>query len=66
MISYNKSLGNVANSLPFYGSNGGIIVSENLTEDEKNDTRMALLRYAEDYVKNESCITFTVITNPLD
>ncbi|MBN4049743.1 hypothetical protein JYT36_00785, partial [Bacteroidales bacterium AH-315-N07] len=66
MISYNKRLGNVANSLPFYGSNGGIIVSEKLTEAEKNDTRIALLGYVEDYIKNEKCITFTVITNPLD
>ena len=58
-----EKYGTVCNSLPFYGSNGGMIVSPEL-----NHTliREALLEEFERIVKSKNCIAYTIISNPLD
>jgi len=66
MIYYNNKFGNIANSLPYYGSNGGISVSPKLSKDEKHNVRKILLQNAEDLFKNENCVASTIITNPLN
>lgn len=55
--------GTVCNSLPFYGSNGGMIISE---EGDKNEIRNQILNGFNARVKEENCIASTVISNPLD
>jgi hypothetical protein len=66
MIKHNEKYGSVANSLPFYGSNGGIIVSPGLGSEEANSVRTCLLREAEKLVEREKCVASTIISNPLD
>jgi len=66
MIHYDSEHGNVANSLPFYGSNGGIIVSPELSKNEKDNLRRLLLQTTLDYIAEENCVASTFITNPLD
>ena len=65
MILY-TSYGNIANSLPFYGSNGGMIVKKELLEEERNHIRSFLLNEVNHIIEKEKCIVSTFITNPLD
>lgn len=55
--------GCVCNSLPFYGSNGGMIV-QNL--EDKNVIRTLLLKEFDFIIKERKCIASTIISNPLD
>ena len=55
--------GCVCNSLPFYGSNGGMVVS---SMEDKDSIRTMLLNEYNDQVERKKCIASTVITNPLD
>ncbi|MFC1936386.1 peptidoglycan bridge formation glycyltransferase FemA/FemB family protein [Chloroflexota bacterium] len=61
---HNKKYGNVLNSLPFYGSNGGIIVSPKIS-----NTASVIKILVEEFntlaISNEVS-TSTLITNPLD
>ncbi len=56
----------IVNSLPFYGSNGGIIIEESLEKDEKNNVRKMLLDAATNFCDSVKCNASTFITNPLD
>ncbi|MDP1801682.1 MAG: peptidoglycan bridge formation glycyltransferase FemA/FemB family protein [Bacteroidota bacterium] len=60
----NLKHGCVCNSLPFYGSNGGMIVSESVTD--KNEVRTILKQEFEKIVQHKSCVAYTIISNPLD
>jgi len=66
MIHYNVHFGNIANSLPYYGSNGGIIVSGALNESDKNIIRKALLDHTLKIINEEKCVAYTIISNPLN
>lgn len=63
-IKYNKSYGNVLNALPFYGSNGGILVKENCCF--QNEVYLSLMDAFIDLADKEDAITSTIITNPLN
>jgi hypothetical protein len=54
-------LGNVYNSLPYYGSNGGVVQH---TKD--NEAKLELLRAFYDHAKNDGACSATLITNPLE
>jgi lipid II:glycine glycyltransferase (peptidoglycan interpeptide bridge formation enzyme) len=58
-----EKYGAVCNSLPFYGSNGGIIISNT---DDKNPIRELILKEFNSQVESKNCIASTVISNPLD
>ena len=62
----NEQFGTVCNSLPFYGSNGGIIVSSKISKNEKDEARKKLLDAALQSIKEKKCVASTFITNPLD
>jgi hypothetical protein len=62
----NARLGAVCNSLPYYGSNGGIITLPGLSQDERNRIYHALLSAVSTSVRSKKCTSFTIITNPLD
>jgi len=66
MFRLNSSFGNVCNSLPFYGSNGGITVSSKLNLAKKNNVRKELLNAVLKSTKEKNCISVTFITNPLE
>lgn len=57
----NKVSGNVLNSLPFYGSNGGII-SESAGHGDKKILLDAFYKYAED----NNCISSVIVTSPFE
>lgn len=59
-LKRNKECGNVLNSLPFYGSNGGVI------EFKKNDAvRKALINAFYSFAKKENCVASTIVSSPL-
>lgn len=53
--------GSVLNSLPFYGSNGGIIEHEGSRE-----VRIALLRAFDSFAEANKCVASTIITSPFE
>lgn len=59
-IKYNKLYGNILNSLPFYGSNGGILASEHF-----NEVQSLLMDAFIELADEEDVKTSTIITNPL-
>lgn len=62
----NSTYGNVCNSLPFYGSNGGIVVSSKLDTETKNNVRAELLEKVLESINEKKCVAATFITNPLN
>lgn len=63
-LKRNTRLGNVLNSLPFYGSNGGIITSPSV--QNHHEIRLALLQAFYDLAQQKNVQTATIITNPLE
>lgn len=63
-IKYNSAYGNVLNSLPFYGSNGGVIVSPEASD--VGGVKKALLNAFHALAVDESVVASTLISNPLD
>lgn len=63
-IYKNKKIGKVANSLPFYGSNGGALLEEKLSLDEVNIVISSLTDNVLHLIKEQNCIAATFITNP--
>ena len=57
----NRRLGNVLNSLPFYGSNGAIIAHESGSE-----AREMLLEAFYSLAEKENCFSATIITSPFE
>jgi hypothetical protein len=66
MFRFNLAYGTICNSMPFYGSNGGITVSNTLTSEEKNRVRHELMTVALQSITEKKCVSYTFITNPLD
>ncbi len=61
MIFRNQQFGTVINSLPFYGSNGGLLGSDD------DDVKKALLdQYKELLGKEENVISGTIVTSPFE
>jgi hypothetical protein len=63
-VCYNRQYGNVLNSLPFYGSNGGVIVSSRVHDEF--EAKQALIRAFHELAQEKKAIVSTLITNPLD
>lgn len=63
-IHYNERYGNILNSLPFYGSNGGFIVSSKAT-DQHLVKRVLLDAYQALAMEKEVTVS-TLISNPLN
>jgi hypothetical protein len=61
MMMQNKQYGNVLNSLPYYGSHGGII-----SRDDDESVKKCLLNAFYDYAYKNNCISSTIITSPFD
>lgn len=66
MISKSGQFGPVINSLPFYGSNGGVIVSPKISAELQSEIKTALLKRSLDLVQNLNCAAMVIITNPFE
>ena len=64
MVCYNPRFGNIANSLPFYGSNGEILFPDDTDETESELIQKFLIREAISFAKTKDCKLITFITNP--
>lgn len=63
-IKYSAAYGNVLNSLPFYGSNGGVIVSPEASDKEA--VKKALIDAYHALAIEKSVIVSTLVSNPLN
>jgi hypothetical protein len=66
LISQTGTYGSVANSLPYYGSNGAPVLAPNLNEVERTAVLKKLCDAVCTTVEENKCCAFTVVTNPLD
>lgn len=64
MIIENKKLGKVANSLPYYGSNGSILYDTSLSEATKSQLFSSLTNSVLKKIKSEECVSATFVSNP--
>lgn len=60
----NARHGNVLNSLPFYGSNGGVLVDPALPDGR--EVRRALIGAFQEVAVAESVVASTIVSSPLD
>lgn len=58
--------GNILNSLPFFGSNGGFLVDSRLDKSKKIEIKKELLDGFINLVIEKDCILSTIITSPFD
>jgi len=66
-IKFNQKYGNIANSLPFYGSHGGVILAEDLSFDEKSKIlKEILISFKEELAKIYDLTVSTIITTPFE
>ncbi|MBN1797185.1 MAG: peptidoglycan bridge formation glycyltransferase FemA/FemB family protein [Spirochaetales bacterium] len=65
IIKLNEVYGNVINSLPFFGSIGGIIVDQNLKKGEIKEVFKLLLAQFYSLEKKYDCISSNIICPPL-
>jgi hypothetical protein len=63
-VKYNSNYGNILNSLPFYGSNGGMIVSPKAIDSKA--VKQSLLDAFHSLAVENSVISSTLISNPLN
>lgn len=63
-IKINQKYGNVLNSSPFYGSNGGIVVDETLSKLKQKEVKRGLLSKFYKLEQEYQCISSTIITSP--
>lgn len=65
-LKVNKKYGNIINSLPFFGSNGGVLVNSRLNYEEKMKIKKELLKEFNNLALEKDCILSTIITSPFD
>lgn len=63
-LKRNPRHGNVLNSLPFYGSNGGVLVSP--LHPDASAVRRALLGAFQEVAREDDVVSSTIVSNPLD
>jgi hypothetical protein len=65
-LRVNKKYGNIINSLPFFGSNGGVLVDSRLNYDEKIEIKKRLIEEFTNFALERDCVLSTIITSPFD
>lgn len=65
-LKENTTCGNILNSLPFFGSHGGILVRSRFVDDKKTEIKELLLNGFNTLAKEKDCILSTIITSPFD
>jgi hypothetical protein len=62
----NAKYGNILNSLPFFGSHGGVLVQSKFDENKKREIKRLLLDSFGALAKEKDCLLSTMITSPFD
>jgi hypothetical protein len=65
-LKKNSNYGNILNSLPFFGSNGGFVVDSNLNNEEIEEIKKSLLIEFNKLAEDNNCVLSTIITSPFD
>jgi len=65
-LKKNAKLGNILNSLPFFGSHGGVLVRSACDDNKKAKIKKLLLNGFNALAKEKDCILSTIITSPFD
>ncbi|WP_136717998.1 lipid II:glycine glycyltransferase FemX [Halorientalis salina] len=65
-VTRNDEYGNVLNSLPFFGSHGGVLVSSEIDQETRSTARSELLSTIKSVAREENCVFSTVITSPFE
>jgi len=65
-IYQNKKYGNVANSLPYFGSNGSILTTANIDKRKKFEIKKNLLNSYDKFCEEQDCIFSCIITSPFE
>lgn len=66
VLKSNERYGSVCNSLPFYGSNGSMIINTSIDSKKEAEVRRRLLDSFYKFTRGHKCISYTIITNPLN
>lgn len=66
MLKSNSDIGNVINSLPYYGSNGAFLIDSNLKKDSREKIMHLLLKSLSEYTEVNKIASATIITSPMD
>ena len=62
-LACHEELGNVLNSLPFFGSNGGVVVSPDA--DDPLQVKRELMHAFDELAREQRVVSSTIISNPL-
>jgi len=65
-LKENDRLGNILNSLPFFGSIGGVLVDGELPGELQQEVREKLLGGFDELARDNGCVLSTIITSPFD
>ena len=65
-LKENTRYGNILNSLPFFGSHGGVLVRSNSDDNKKARIKELLLNGFNALAKEKDCLLSTIVTSPLD
>lgn len=65
-IKTSTKYGNILNSLPFYGSNGGVLVNKELSAMKQNNVKKSLIEKFYKLEDEYNCISSTIITSPFE
>lgn len=65
-LKENKKYGNILNSLPFFGSHGGVLVRSRFDDREKAKVKKLLLNEFSALAKEKDCILSIIVTSPFD
>jgi lipid II:glycine glycyltransferase (peptidoglycan interpeptide bridge formation enzyme) len=66
MIEEHSEFGNVLNSLPFFGSPGGLLVSDSLEQEGRDAVLRSLRAALQSTMEEYDCVAATVITPQMD
>lgn len=65
-LKENTKYGNILNSLPFFGSHGGVLVRSRFDDNKKTKIKELLLNGFSALAKEKCCILSAIITSPFD
>lgn len=66
MIKRNDQIGSVVNSLPYYGSNGFLVFSKEVTQNVREEIRNDFKKQFSFFIKENNIVLSTLITNPFE
>ena len=65
-LKRNKKYGNVINSLPFFGSHGGVVCKQGMPQSKVRQTKELLIQKFNSFAIEQDVISSTIITSPFE